>query len=111
VSAREALSAAHDRQLSALLVFSLQHLAAISVLRPSPDRQLVEDRRRAARRLGYVNARLATLEALREYTEQQEYDKMLPALRDVLGADECVKLMAEGSTWSEDQAVAEAMLI
>jgi predicted ATPase/DNA-binding SARP family transcriptional activator len=111
VSAREALSAAHDRQLSAMLVFSLQHLAAISVLRPSPDRQLAEDRRRAARLLGYVNARLATLEALREYTEQQEYDKMLPALRDVLGADECVKLMAEGSTWSEDQAVAEAMLI
>jgi hypothetical protein len=28
-----------------------------------------------------------------------------------VGADECAKLMAEGSTWSEDQAVAEAMLI
>jgi hypothetical protein len=36
---------------------------------------------------------------------------MLPALRDALGADECAKLMNEGSTWSEDQAVAEAMLI
>jgi hypothetical protein len=47
---------------------------------------------------------------LREYTEQQEYDATIPALRDV-GADECAKLTAEGSTWSEDQAVAEAMLI
>jgi Arc/MetJ family transcription regulator len=65
----------------------------------------------AARLLGYVDARLAALEALRYHTEQQEYDAMLPALREALGADELSKLMAEGSTWSEDQAVAEATLI
>ena len=36
---------------------------------------------------------------------------MMPAIHVALGEDECAKLMAEGSTWSEDQAVAEAMLI
>jgi hypothetical protein len=36
---------------------------------------------------------------------------MLPRLRDALGDDERAKLMAEGSTWSDDQTVAEAMLI
>jgi hypothetical protein len=64
-----------------------------------------------ARVLGYVDAQLAALEALREYTEQRQYDNVLPSLRDALGADECARLMAEGGTWSEDQAVAEAMLI
>jgi hypothetical protein len=89
---------------------ALQHLAAVAVLRPyagAPRETLA----RAAYLLGYVDALFATLEALREYTEQQEYDKMIPVLRDALGADEVAKLMAEGSTWSEDQAVAEAMLI
>jgi tetratricopeptide (TPR) repeat protein len=111
VSAREALAAARDAQTAVLLAFTLQHLAAVGALRPSADAHVCEDRRRAARIVGYVDARLGSLEALREYTEQQEYDAMLPALRDALGEDELAKLIAEGSGWSEDQAVAQAMLI
>ena len=61
--------------------------------------------------LGYVDTRILALEAPREYTKQQEYDKMIAALRDALGEDELAKLLDEGSAWSEDQAVAEAMLI
>ena len=39
------------------------------------------------------------------------YDAMLPILRDALGEEDLSKLMSEVSTWSEDQAVVEAMLI
>jgi len=66
---------------------------------------------RAARLLGYVDARLTALEALREYGERQEYDKTLAALRHALGEDTLAKLMNEGCAWNEDHAVAEAMLI
>ena len=109
--ARGAVTAACDAQISVGLTFTLQHLAAIAALRPSGDAPVIEDRRRAARILGYVNASLSALEALRQYTEQQEYDAMLSALREALGADDLSKLMAEGRTWTEDQAVGEAMLI
>jgi predicted ATPase/class 3 adenylate cyclase len=110
-SAREGLAVARDAQFAVHVAFTLQHLAAVAALRPNAEAQLREEHARAAHLLGYVDAQLATLEALREYTEQQEYDKMLPTLRDALGADELAKLMREGSTWSEDQAVAEAILI
>jgi predicted ATPase/class 3 adenylate cyclase len=110
-SAHEGLAAARDTQIAVDVAFALQHLAAVAVLRPNAEAPSREEHARAARLLGYVDARLAQLEAQREYTERQEYDKMLPALREALGADECARLMAEGSTWSEDHAAAEAMLI
>lgn len=61
--------------------------------------------------MGYVDARLDTLEALRQYTEEQERDKMFPVLRDGLREDNLAKLMAEGAAWTEDYAVAEALAI
>ena len=61
--------------------------------------------------MGYVDAHLGALGALREYTEQQERNRMLSALRALLGEEHVAKLMLDGSTWSEDRAVAEAMLI
>ena len=110
-TARDALTYACDAQYSGGLVWSLQHLAAIGALRPSADTLVIENRRRAARILGYVDARVVALEASRQYTEQQEYDAMIPALHDALGDDELATFMTEGASWSEDQAVAEAMLI
>ena len=110
-AAREALSAARDMDWSVGIAFTLQHLAAIAAMRPNAHATLIEDRRRAAQILAFVDARLSALEALREYTEQQEYDGLISALRDGLGEDELAELIAEGGTWSEDQAVAEAMLI
>ena len=111
VAAREAVNAANDAEFSVGVVWSLQHLAAIAALRPSARTQVVEDRRRAGHILGYVDSRLATLEALRECTEQQEYDAIIPALCDELGGNELSMCMTEGASWSEDRAVAEAMLI
>ncbi|HKU67734.1 MAG TPA: hypothetical protein VJP85_08160, partial [Candidatus Baltobacteraceae bacterium] len=110
-AAHQALTAARDTQHAVILAFTLQHLAAIATLRADAGDERLDDLRRAARILGYVDARVEALEAMREYTEKQEYDAMLPALRDALGADELAKLMSEGGAWSEDQAVAEAMLI
>jgi predicted ATPase/class 3 adenylate cyclase len=110
-SAREALAAARDAQWAVGLAWTLQHLAALGTLQQRTDVHRPNDDVRATRLLGYVDARLEMLEAPREYTERQEYDKIFQVLSDALGADECAKLMAEGSTWSEDQAVAEAMLI
>jgi hypothetical protein len=110
-AAGEALSAARDAQYSAGVAWALQHFAAIAALRPHDDAPVAEDRRRAARILGYVDAQLAGLVAFREYTEQQEYDVIVTALRDALDKDELSKLLSEGSAWKEDQAVAEAMSI
>src|SRR5579872_1433079 len=108
--AREAVTLARDLQVDVLFTLSLQHLAAVAALQTDQDRGF-GDRVRAARLLGYVDARLTVLEVLREYAEQQEYDKMVAALRNGLGEDELAKLMDEGRDWSEDQAVAEAMLV
>jgi predicted ATPase/DNA-binding XRE family transcriptional regulator len=110
-TAREAVTGAHDAQFPVSLTWALQHMAAVAALRPSAGAPLIEDRRRAACILGYVDSRLVALETLRLYTEQQEYDAMVQSLRYSLGEVELSRLMALGNTWSEDQAVAEAMQI
>ncbi len=91
---------------------AVQHLAAIAALWPrvlGSDR--CESQGRAARLLGFVDARYSELQLVREYTEQQEYDSMLAALRDELGFTRLTQLMDEGRTWNENQAVAEALLV
>ncbi len=112
VSARDGLAAARDTQWEAGVLWSLQHLAATAALRRAGDAQRVGgDRLGAARILGYVDARLDAVEALRQHTERQEHDKMLAALREALGEDQLAKLMAEGAAWNEDRAVAAALAI
>ncbi|HLI94543.1 MAG TPA: adenylate/guanylate cyclase domain-containing protein [Candidatus Baltobacteraceae bacterium] len=112
VRAREALGLCRDFQYQVLLANAVQHIAAVAALRQNDDEEIARnDRLRAARLLGYVDARLSSLESAREYTEQQEYDKILLALRDTLGNDRVLELMREGSGWNEEQAVSEAMLI
>ena len=110
-AAHDALSAARDAQFSKSIATSLQHLAAVAALSPSPGAPSIEEHRRAACILGYVNARLRALEASREFTDQREYDAILHVLRDAFGEVELARLMTLGSTWSDDQTVAEAMLI
>lgn len=111
--AREAASLLHDAQDAVQIAYTLQHLAAILAFTDHGDdaKRRLGAHARAALLLGYVDAQLTALEAEREYTEQQEYEKMLAALRQALGKDEVANLTAEGSSWSEDQAVAEALLI
>jgi predicted ATPase/class 3 adenylate cyclase/tetratricopeptide (TPR) repeat protein len=110
--AREALEVAREVQDSVSVAFALQHLAATAALRTyADDESAARDRARAANLLGHVDTRLTALETVREYTEQQEHDRTLAALRDALGADDLAKLMNEGRTWSEEKAIAEALLV
>jgi tetratricopeptide (TPR) repeat protein len=108
--ARQALALAQDARCSLYVGWALQHLAAMAALRVSESTEhRLHDRRHAARVLGFVDVRFSELEP-RQYTEQQEYEKMLPVLRNELGAD-LDELMNVGKQWSEDQAVAEALEI
>lgn len=110
--AREALEMSHSVNDEVAVVIALQHLAAIATLRRDRDAASAsDDRRRAARLLGYVDATIAALEALREYTEQREYDATLAALRVALGEDDLARLTLDGRTWEDDRAIAEARLL
>jgi predicted ATPase len=107
--ASEALSAALDIKGTVLTAYVLQHLAAIGALQhcgDASDREI--ERKRAAMLLGYVSARLASLKAGREYTEQQEYDRIVDGLRNDLG-DGLAAIMALGAEWNEAAAVSVAL--
>ena len=108
--AREALALARERGIAAAAVWALQHLAAIAALRPSADIAApLDDRRRAARLLGFVDSRIAELEMRRDFTEQKEYARLLTAIEDALGS--AADLMEEGRNWTEARAADEALLI
>ena len=111
VHARESISLGRA-QTEVAAIFSIQHLAAVATLRSRDDqRQARTDRTRAVRLLGYVDARVATLDARREHTEQREYDAILPLLCEAVGRHEFAILTSEGRAWTEDRAIAEAMLV
>ena len=66
----------------------MQHLAAVAVLRPNEAASdSANDRARGAQLLGFVDERLSEMEFVRQYTEQQEYDKIINALNLALGQE------------------------
>jgi predicted ATPase/transcriptional regulator with XRE-family HTH domain len=108
--AAEALVIAHELQATLLSAWVVQHLAAVFMLRPDNERaEAAQDRELAARLLGFVDSRLASLEVRREHTEQQEYDRMLIAMRRAFDASEFKELMLQGGEWSAERAVAQAL--
>ncbi|MGC1381879.1 MAG: adenylate/guanylate cyclase domain-containing protein [Candidatus Baltobacteraceae bacterium] len=110
--ARDALARAHNTHFEVFVLWALQHLAAVAALRADEDPRSADvDRRRAARLFGYVDARVASLEARRMYTEQHEHERSLAALRDALGHDELERLSGEGRSWNEERAVTESLLV
>jgi predicted ATPase/DNA-binding XRE family transcriptional regulator len=107
--ASEALLAARECKATVLTAYVLQHLAAVGTLTSYANKRRAEEGfERAAMLLGFVDARLAELEARREFTEQQEYDRMSVALRGMLGR-RLDSVMALGAEWSEEGAVAVAL--
>jgi predicted ATPase/DNA-binding XRE family transcriptional regulator len=102
--AMRALAAARDVKATVLTAYILQHVAAIGILEQSEPAGI----ERAAMLLGFVDGRLASLEAGREYTEQQEYDRISAALKAALDG-RAAELMALGAEWTEDDAVAVAL--
>jgi predicted ATPase/transcriptional regulator with XRE-family HTH domain len=111
-SARDALNIAREQHIDAAAANALQHLAAIAALRPrdAPE-PATSSHVRAARILGFVNARLARImgSGRRDRDQQPEYDRVLAVLRGALSADVVAKLMAAGSAMTEEQAVEEAL--
>ncbi len=106
--ASQALEAVQDVRSPVLLAFVLQHVAAIAALHGgSSDPQPAKQREYAATLLGFVDARLRSFGACRDYTERQEYDRVVAALRTAQG-ERIDELMALGERWGEEAAVALA---
>jgi non-specific serine/threonine protein kinase len=103
VQAREVLELARSPQATAALPLALLHLAAIAVLSTNDDGHSSppESLARAAQLLGFVDARSTSV---LEYTERQEYDRVLAALRTTIDADELAQRMAEGTLLTPDEA-------
>jgi len=103
-----ALRPLRDLQQRVLTAYVLQHLAGVAALESYSGAKRKEMRERAAMLIGFVDARLAALEAEREYTERQEYERIVPLLREAL-RDRYDELVAVGAEWTEDGAVAVAL--
>ncbi len=106
--ATRALVVARDVKATVLTAYVLQHLAAVGALQRGDERNGEPSRERAAMLLGFVDARLSHLEAGREYTERQEYERVLGALGDAMG-ERLPKVMALGADWTEEGAAAVAL--
>lgn len=109
--ASQALEAVQDVRSPVLMAFVVQHVAAIAALQSgSSEPGLPKQCEHAATLLGFVEARLQSFGACRDYTELQEYDRVVAALRKTQG-ERIDELMALGAQWSEEAAVALASRI
>lgn len=102
-SARQGVHTARQAQSAMMAAVAFQHLALVAALGGEPDR--------AARLLAYVDATYKDLRQSREFTERWGYEKLTSALREQLDSAELAKLFDEGTTWSEDRAVEEALRV
>ncbi|HEX3368522.1 MAG TPA: helix-turn-helix domain-containing protein [Candidatus Cybelea sp.] len=104
VYAAQALEAAREIRSPVLTAFVLQHVAAIAALQSGSEEAFQEKKlERAAMLLGFVEERLKSLGARRDYTERQECERITAALRNAFG-ERLDDLMALGEHWSEEGA-------
>ena len=106
--AQDALVLAGETQQVAEIGWALQHFAAIAALTADDSRRASSRSEVAAQLLGYVDTRIAALGAVRQYLQQQEYDRVMPILRDTIGAERFEDLMVLGSTMTEERAIETA---
>jgi tetratricopeptide (TPR) repeat protein len=109
--ALEALGLSRDLRAEVVGAVIMQHLAAATALRPDGPSVDATDRARAARLLGYVDARLEAFRAIREFTEAREYEALTGALSAAFGAARFANLMNDGRDWTEDTAHEQAHLL
>ena len=105
--AHAALRNALHLQLEFLIIVLLQHLAATLALEPNaqPGPASSVGSELAAQLSGYVDSRIREIDVAREFTERQEYERMLAALTCALGVERLTELMADGSMLKEERAV------
>lgn len=112
VHAREALTLTLESQNEVYTAIILQHIAATTALQPARDRVFLRNHQvRAAQLLGYVDATLARTKYRREGADRREHCEIVQVLEAGLGANRYRRLMAHGGSWSEDEAVAEALQV
>ena len=100
-SADEGLRRARGERNEWNTYVALQHLALLQAMAGSAAS--------AARVIGFVNAQYERLGLEREATEKWSYDRLLAELGSRLKAADFEELIAEGGSWSEEQAVDAAM--
>jgi predicted ATPase/ribosome-binding protein aMBF1 (putative translation factor) len=106
--AREGLGLARDEQYDVQTAKALYNIAAAVAFRAETVAGYVRGAHaRAARLVGFVDARLATIGSRLDHPEV--YRRLVESLQRTLGADRVASLMAEGSALTEDQAVEEAL--
>ncbi|HEX4014043.1 MAG TPA: tetratricopeptide repeat protein [Candidatus Cybelea sp.] len=106
----EALALAATSEAEVYSTIALQHAAVIVALGKPREAPSLEHLHRAARLLGYAQARLAALKVRCGFSEQQGYDAAIAVLRETLDDEKIALLSAEGAAWSEARAIAEARL-
>ena len=107
--AQAALESAGREHLARQETWAIQHLAAVGALRPHALERRSEELSRAARLIGFVEARYATVDTSR--TETAELERVKAALHEALPADRVATLLGEGATMAPEAAVAEAQSI
>ncbi len=105
--AQEALQTALHLQSEFWVIVLLQHIAATLVLESNakPAAAATKESELAAHLVGYVDKRMREIDLKREFTEQQEYDRILAVLSGALGVEPLAALMADGATLKEERAV------
>jgi hypothetical protein len=113
--ARQSILCPGIERADAEVAYALQHLAAVGAHRasgPGSDEAAAGDLLACAAQLsGFIDSRLTALEKTREFTEQQEYDRLIVALAAKLGAERLAELRDQGQAWTEDDAVSAALRI
>lgn len=111
-SAVQALTLAREVGIEYGVAIAMQHLVAVALLRPNENSSAAyREHLRAARLLGFVDARFEQIGRLRDHTEQQEFDKIVAALQLKFDRGQLAQLFAEGKAWNDDEAEAVALEI
>jgi predicted ATPase/DNA-binding XRE family transcriptional regulator len=110
--AREALDEALQHGVQDATPDALQHLAAAVALQEqiSPENAR-KTWMRAARILGFVDARLAALDASRSHRDLEEYDRVLAVLQSAIGDAKVAEAMEVGSVMTQEQVIDEACAV
>ena len=107
--AREALDIAREHHFVAYVAWCVEHLATVATLRPDNAQEPQTLHARAARILGYADARLKAIGSARLPFVQPHYRRVLNLLHDAMGAPAVRSLMAEGAAMTEDKAIEAAI--
>ncbi len=106
--AREALDLSSRRDFEDLAPRALQCLAATAALRKQDlSKSSRETWTRAARILGFAQARLAALRAMPRPTELQECRRVIGVLQSAIGEAAVADAMTAGSVMTQEQAIDE----